>query len=251
LHLKSSDVERWLQEWDVSQEKKSKLLKTIGEKLAVARPEASYEYKIAYVRSLPPTSEDAQPSALELLATALRSSSTFDFDTIQKLENVKALGSHELFNLLQIFAKEGLSEYQDWVSKNGPLLDEHHLEKDQLLRKMRLLIFASLGFNKIGQKLTYGEIASALLIEVAEVEKWTVDVIRAGLLSGKLSQASQTLHVVRASPRGFGSEQWGVLEQRLLAWKAGLAGIHAVLGLALQSARSPTGTVDKLQDQLA
>ena len=77
--------------------------------------------------------------------------------------------------------------------------------------------------------------------------------IRAGLLSGKLSQATQTLHVARASPRGFGSEQWGVLEQRLLAWKTGLAGIQAVLGSALQnaSAKVPVGTVDKLQEQVA
>ncbi len=80
-----------------------------------------------------------------------------------------------------------------------------------------------------------------------------VAVIRAGLLSGKLSQATQTLHVARASPRGFGSEQWGVLEHRLLAWKAGLAGIQAVLGSALQSAsaKPSAGAVDKLQEQLA
>ncbi len=87
--------------------------------------EASYEYRIAYVRSLPPSSEGAKPAALELLASALRSPSIFDFDTLEKLENIKALSSHELFKLLQIFAKEGLSEYQVWVSQNGPLLEIH------------------------------------------------------------------------------------------------------------------------------
>ncbi len=87
--------------------------------------EASYEYRIAYVRSLPPSSEGAKPAALELLASALGSPSIFDFDTLEKLENIKALSSHELFKLLQIFAKEGLSEYQAWVSQNGPLLEIH------------------------------------------------------------------------------------------------------------------------------
>lgn len=38
LHLKLSDVERWLQEWDVSQEKKSDFLKTIADKLLVGKP---------------------------------------------------------------------------------------------------------------------------------------------------------------------------------------------------------------------
>lgn len=91
----------------------------------VSFSEASYEYRIAYVRSLPPTSDAAKPAALELLATALRLPSVFDFDILQKLENVKALGSHELFNLLQMFSKEGLSEYQAWESKNASLLEAH------------------------------------------------------------------------------------------------------------------------------
>ena len=50
-------------------------------------------------------------------------------------------------------------------------------------------------------------------------------VIRAGLLTGKLSQTAQTLHVTRASPRAFEREQWVLLEKRLHAWKAGLASV--------------------------
>lgn len=62
-----------------------------------------------------------------------------------------------------------------------------------------------------------------------------VPVVRAGLLSGKLSQTTQTLHVIRAVPRGFAKEQWNVLEQRLLAWKEGLVGIQSVLSATRQS----------------
>ena len=64
--------------------------------------------------------------------------------------------------------------------------------------------------------------------------------IRAGLLSGKLSQTAQTLHIIRASPRGFSTEQWKVLEQRLLDWKEGLSGVRGVLLSARQSATSAT-----------
>ena len=64
--------------------------------------------------------------------------------------------------------------------------------------------------------------------------------IRAGLLSGKLSQTAQTLHVIRASPRGFANEQWKVLEQRLLDWKEGLSGVRSVLLSTRQSATSAT-----------
>lgn len=60
-------------------------------------------------------------------------------------------------------------------------------------------------------------------------------VVRAGLLSGKLSQVSRTLLVVRAAPRGFAGEHWKALEERLLAWKEGLTGIQNVLAAAVQS----------------
>ena len=50
-------------------------------------------------------------------------------------------------------------------------------------------------------------------------------VIRAGLVSGKLSQTAQTLHVNRATARAFEREQWELLEKRLQAWKSGLASV--------------------------
>jgi translation initiation factor 3 subunit M len=57
-------------------------------------------------------------------------------------------------------------------------------------------------------------------------------VIRAGLLSGKLSQTSQSLHITRSTARTFEREQWEALERRLVAWKAGLAGVLEVVAAA-------------------
>lgn len=81
-------------------------------------------------------------------------------------------------------------------------------------------------------------------------------VIRAGLVSGKLSQTTQALLVIRASPRGFGVEQWSSLEQRLIAWKNGLLGIQNVLTTVRQSANGVTqaSVLDKVgnaQEQAA
>ena len=53
----------------------------------------------------------------------------------------------------------------------------------------------------------------------------SVIVVRAGLVTGKLSQTTQSFHIVRASARAFEREQWETLEKRLSAWKIGLAGV--------------------------
>jgi len=103
------------------------------------------------------------------------------------------------------------------------------LDKAQLERKIRLLTLTSLGFQNIGKGVPYATLASALQIDQSEVEKWVIDVIRAGLVSGKLSQSSRVFHITRSTSRVFEREQWVALEKRLVAWQTGLAAVLAVV----------------------
>ncbi|KAF8969390.1 hypothetical protein BDZ97DRAFT_240477 [Flammula alnicola] len=233
LELTKSDVEKWLSEWEISDEKKASFLKTIVD--AYARAEQStiaYEYSLLYVRSLPPSSEAAQSAAVDVVATALRLPTVFDFDALFKLDAVLNIKSHELFSLLQIFLNNGLPEFKAWESSHPQALEKYQITASELERKIRLLTLASLAFQHIGQNLPYSKVAEALQVDPSEVEKWVIDVIRAGLVWGKLSQTTQSLHVSRATSRSFEREQWQALEKRLVAWKSGLAGILEVVATA-------------------
>ncbi|THH12263.1 hypothetical protein EW145_g113 [Phellinidium pouzarii] len=251
LQLFPADVERWLKEWGVSAETKSEFYKNVAEIFSKAsRPETAYAFSVSYVRSLS-SSAAAESASLQLIAMALRLPTVFNFDSLFKLENIQALSSHSLVGLLRILEKQGLGEFKAWQGNNQSILEEYQLNAKELERKIRLLKLSELGCTKIGQNVSYVEIASALHIEVSEVEKWVIDVIRVGLLSGKLSQTSQTLLVVRASPRGFTVEQWAALESRLLVWKESLSGIQNVLSAARQTGNAiPTGSLIT-QEQVA
>ena len=113
-------------------------------------------------------------------------------------------------------------------------------------RKIRLLTLASLGFQNIGKDVPYATLASALQVDQSEVERWVIDgmsspftyapipptsylVIRAGLVSGKLSQSSRVFHITRSTSRLFEQDQWAALEQRLVAWQTGLAAVLAIV----------------------
>ena len=67
----------------------------------------------------------------------------------------------------------------------------------------------------------------AIDIPRAEVEVWLIDVIRAGLVEGKLSQARQELLVHKRTYRKFGREEWKELDTRLEVWKTALEGVLA------------------------
>ncbi|KAF8638604.1 hypothetical protein AX17_002145 [Amanita inopinata Kibby_2008] len=237
LKLSRADVERWLSEWDISEAEKAAFAKRIADAYARSNQrDKSYEYSLTYVRLLPTPSPEAQTAAVDVIASALRLPSVFDFDPLLKLDAVVATKDHELFSLLKIFLNDGLVEFQSWDENHPGAIENHHLDKPQLARKMRLLTLASLGFRYVGQDLPYSKIQEALQIDVSEVDKWVIDVIRAGLLWGKLSQTNQTLHVVRSTARTFEKEQWEILEKRVLAWKTGLSGVLEVVANAKRQA---------------
>jgi translation initiation factor 3 subunit M len=228
-----SDIEKSLAQWRVSDEEKSDLLKSIADAYSqVSQPDLSYQFLLSYVRSIPASSPSAQNAGLEAVAAALRQPSVFDFDPLFKLDAIIALKGHPLFALLQIFMNHGLTEYQSWAASNSSSLDEYKIDNVQLERKIRLLTLASLAFSHIGKELSYSQIATALQVQTNQVEKWFIDAIRVGLVSGKLSQTAQTVHVTRSTARVFERAQWESLEKRLQAWKTGLAGVLEVVGVA-------------------
>ena len=226
----------------------------------------SYQFLLASLRNLPPNSPRAESSAIQAISTSLKLPSVFDFDTLFKVDAVIKLQGHELFSLLRVFLSGGLEDYKTWESEHPGSIEEYGdcthcrgsqglmlifgfipgLDKAQLERKIRLLTLTSLGFQNIGKDVPYATLASALQVDQSEVEKWVIDgtllplihtfilptsclVIRAGLVSGKLSQSSKVFHITRSTSRLFEREQWAALEQRLVAWQTGLAAVLAVV----------------------
>ena len=58
---------------------------------------------------------------------------------------------------------------------------------------------------------------------------WVIDVIRAGLVEGKLSQLNQTFLIHRSTYRVFGEKQWIEVQGRLDTWRASLEGVLGVI----------------------
>jgi translation initiation factor 3 subunit M len=95
---------------------------------------------------------------------------------------------------------------------------------------MRLLTLASIA-AATGQtrSLPYSTIASSLSIPSEDVEMWVIDVIRAGLVEGKLSQLNQTFLIHRSTYRVFGDSQWREVAGRLDMWRSSLLGVLKVI----------------------
>ncbi|EOD43157.1 hypothetical protein GTA08_BOTSDO03065 [Neofusicoccum parvum] len=231
-------IDSWLAQWESDEEEQRKLYLAITDAAQEnGDDEVAYQYLIKALRTIP-TEEAANQEARDLsvraLKTALMHPAHFDFQDLTALDSIQALRKSDPthFELLEIFTSELLDEFNDFNEEHADFVEkEEGLDAAPLTRKMRLLTLASLAAQATGQtrSLPYAHISKALQIPGEEVEMWVIDVIRAGLVEGKLSQLNQTFLIHRATYRVFGENQWREVASRLDMWRNSLAGVLTVI----------------------
>lgn len=195
---------------------------------------ASYEHVIKALRTFDEDeikSDEAQQLALRAVKAALQDPIHYDFQDVLAIPAVRALAdSHPVYyELLIIFAEKDLEDYSDFNEEHEGFLEKEHLNGDKLKTKMRLLTFASLAASINSREIPYDAIVKALQIPVSEVELWTIDVIRAGLVEGRLNQVQKVFKLHRTTYRVFGEKQWREVGDKLDNWKSALTNVLATL----------------------
>lgn len=152
---------------------------------------------------------------------ALAAPNRFDFQDLRVLPTVQALSdSHPIYSqLLDIVTEQDLEDYSDFREEHEGWIEKEKLDHEKLQRKMRLLTFASLAASTPNREIPYSNIVKALQITPEEVELWTIDVIRAGLIEGRLSQSKKVFLLHRTTYRVFGEKQWRELGTRIDQYK--------------------------------
>ncbi|GAA5836564.1 hypothetical protein JCM11251_007111 [Rhodosporidiobolus azoricus] len=194
------------------------------------------------------TAEKGQLADL-FVALSLAAPTVYDLAPLASLPSPPA--SPALAKLLSLFLTGDLSSFSSFDFSSLPAIEGASLEKDVLEKKIRLVKLAELCAERVGETVSYKEIQETLGLdqqsgedEGEEVETWVIDAIRASLLSGRLSQPSQSLSITRALPPSSSSTEgkldakyWKVIEERLEGWKDRL-------GRVGESARRAAGGVN-------
>jgi translation initiation factor 3 subunit M len=194
----------------------------------------AYHYLLQTLRTFSAdeaSNNDARDLSVKALKSALSNPSHFDFQDLIDLDSIQALKKSDpnYTDLLDIFHSEQLDDYNDFRDQHDGWVEEQGLDTSNLYRKMRLLTLTSLAASTQSRSLPYQHIAKALQIPAEDVEMWVIDVIRAGLVEGKLSQLNQTFLIHRATYRVFAERQWTEVLGRLDTWKTSLERVLSVV----------------------
>ncbi|KAF2708542.1 PCI-domain-containing protein [Pleomassaria siparia CBS 279.74] len=238
LRPQLKQLDQWLETWDMDEEETRKLYLAISDVASdVGEDEQAYIYLLRALRTFPSeevSSTDAHDLALRALKSALTHPTHFDFQDLTDLDAIQALRQSDpiYFQLLEIFNSDLLDDFNDFKDEHDGWVEKSGLDAAALNRKMRLLTLASIAATA-GQtrSLPYAHISKALQIPAKDVEMWVIDVIRAGLVEGKLSQLNQTFLIHRSTYRVFGENQWREVASRLDMWRNSLEGVLQVIRL--------------------
>ncbi|KAG5972660.1 hypothetical protein E4U58_006269 [Claviceps cyperi] len=237
----------WLESWEVSEEIERMIYENLAEAAWEAGEEStSYAFILKALRTFDAdekdeiTSDEAQRLSLRAVKMALSANTYFLFQELRGIASIQALSdSHPVYSqLLDIFAEQDLEDYNDFNEEHEGWLEQQKLDHERLHRKIRLLTFASVAAATPSREIEYAKIAKALQIPQEHVEMWAIDVIRAGLVEGKLSQQQQKFLVHKVTYRVFGQKQYQELSTRVDHWRATLQTILDVLRQEQANARS-------------
>ncbi|QDS72889.1 hypothetical protein FKW77_007623 [Venturia effusa] len=230
------NLDTWLEEWELDDEEQRRLYLELSEAAQSANEGVTaYEYLLRALRTIPAddiAGDEARKLSLRALKAALNHPTHFDFQDLTSLDTIQALREPEpqFYQLLEIFTSDTLEELNDFKDENEGWLEQQGLDKEALNRKMRLLTLTTLAAHASSTRsLPYATIAKALMVPVEEVELWVIDVIRAGLVEGKLSQLNQQFLIHRSTYRVFGDNQWREVSSRLEMWRTSLQGVLQVI----------------------
>ncbi|KAI5465939.1 hypothetical protein BGZ63DRAFT_118871 [Mariannaea sp. PMI_226] len=236
----------WLEAWGTAPDYQRKIYEEVAEvALEVGEQSQGYEYILKALRTFDAdkedvSSEEARRLSLRAIRMALLSNTYFLFQDLRGIASVQALSDTEpvYSQLLDIFAEQDLEDYNDFNDEHEGWVDKENLEHEKLHRKMRLLTFASLAAATPSREIEYSRITKALQIPAEEIEMWAIDVIRAGLVEGKLSQQRQMFLVHKVTYRVFGQKQYQELATRVDHWRSTLQNVLTVLRQEQVSAKA-------------
>jgi len=186
-----------------------------------------YQGESAEVLSRP----EASDAAVQLIKDAVMLPNVFQFDDIMTLDTVNALRKGKqagLVKLCDVFLLGDVKALQEFQKKEGKVFEEHGLNVEEAMSKIRLLTLATLMQNM--SEISLEEIAKKLDEDTTTVERTVVRAISEGIVDGRIDQLNKKLLVKSAFQRKFEQEEWAFLDNKLTQWVDNLEHVIKFIG---------------------
>mmetsp|Transcript_24933 Transcript_24933/g.36776 ORF Transcript_24933/g.36776 Transcript_24933/m.36776 type:complete len:259 (-) Transcript_24933:171-947(-) len=154
-------------------------------------------------------------ACVALIQQVLSHSSIYVFGELLSVPSIQALRGSENANALETLELFAYGTFQQYCASPGRYIE---LTQGQIHRLKKLSLVSIAAKQKV---VFYSDLQESLQIpDTQELEALVIECIYGGLLTGKLDQKQQTLHVVSCAARDVQADELDGIIEKLLAWKS-------------------------------
>eukprot|EP01130_Rhizamoeba_saxonica_P001792 TRINITY_DN11640_c0_g1_i1.p1 TRINITY_DN11640_c0_g1~~TRINITY_DN11640_c0_g1_i1.p1 ORF type:complete len:375 (-),score=83.74 TRINITY_DN11640_c0_g1_i1:28-1152(-) len=205
-------VSEKVQAWETTTEDVLILYKSAITILKNNDPQTTWKYIHSYLNN----SEDATDTEFiaEILDYGIKHPNIFYFERISNNAIVK-----------DVLSSDNLNDINGLVSANYLQYKESGNNDDVVSSKVRKLNFAKVAIEK--PVITYAEVSEFLDLSPDDVEEFVVECILDGHVKATLDQEHEQINIINVSQnlKYNSKEDWNVLLEKLVQWKAGVTTI--------------------------
>ncbi|KAH8740358.1 proteasome regulatory complex component with a PINT domain at the C-terminus [Cryptosporidium ryanae] len=138
-----------------------------------------------------------------------------------------------LFKLLDICLNGKVSDYYDGIqgtSEYKKLVEKYKDIGDcesNIVCKLRLLTISTLAKDR--ESISLAELQNEFRLSAFDTQDMVVHAISIGLITGFISEDSDTLHISCTTKRKFGDEEWDALNNKISNWISHLKNLSSLL----------------------
>jgi len=233
-------LDAWMADWDsyLTVDQKRTLyrdiatyMRQLGKRLEAFQHLKRYHLSFQGAKAAELTASSVTEATIELIKDAVQLPVVIQFDDILGFDTVKALSkgkNADLVKLCDVFFSGTVNDLRSFQKSNSKIFDEHGMNFQDAMSKIRLLTLASLAHAK--SEIGLSEVAKALEEEEENVEKWVVRAISEGVIDGRIDQLNRKVLVKSSFQRKFEKEEWSFLDSKLTSWIDNLENVIAFIG---------------------
>jgi len=234
------NVDVRIKEWNCNPPQKAKIYDLILQHLQATEDgfdDEKFEFFCKFLSVCGPSdpgeilSEEVKERISATMLEIIKDPNCTRIDNILEFPVVSALKNDskftEIYQIFEIFAKFGYSQYNIYLQKNSSVIESLGLDKNELLTKIRLISFVSVAATK--DLIPYAEVSALTGLPEDEVEMLVVEGITRGMCDARLDQKKHVIVIRHAEPRTYGQSDWKRMESRLAKWKANMSDVVQVI----------------------
>ncbi|KAJ2827766.1 hypothetical protein IWW50_001728 [Coemansia erecta] len=232
-----SQLPKMLSEWSVSAQQKADVVLELRNALDGAQlSNEAYATELVFLESLGASDARAAEVATLAIVRFANLSAVCDLDALASLASVQELSKGGKLgaagDLLNALLECDFTQWQQFAASNAEALAKLGVDVEKAGDKMRLLTVASIAAENLGEDVPFAKVSQAIGVDEEDIEMWIIDVVRSGLMQGKMNQVTRSLVPTRSTYRRFGADQWTLLAERLGQWKSSLESLQPVISNA-------------------